>query len=102
MWSRVRDELLFLGSDQRVMVVPYAIQGGAFQAGTTRPWATARAIPRPRGLAGFDGRAFDPHPDGDRLLGAWVAADAPLPAQNTVALAFNFFDELRRLSPVDR
>jgi hypothetical protein len=63
------------------------------------PWASARAIARTCGLVGFDGRAFDLHPDGNRAIGAWAPESAPLPVQNTVILAFNFFEELRRLAP---
>ena len=51
-------------------------------------------------MVGFNGRAFDLHPDGMRAIGAWAPESTPLPVQNTVILAFNFFEELRRLAPV--
>jgi serine/threonine-protein kinase len=98
-WSRARRELVYLGPDQRLMVATYRVTGDSFRTESTRPWASARAIARTRGLVGFDGRAFDLHPDGNRAIGAWAPESAPLPVQNTVILAFNFFDELRRLAP---
>ena len=81
------------------MVAAYSVDGDSFHPEPPRPWASARAIARTRGLVGFDGRAFDLHPDGNRAIGAWTPESAPLPVQNTVILAFNFFDELRRLAP---
>jgi serine/threonine-protein kinase len=101
-WSRARRELVYLGPDQRLMVATYSVAGDSFRTESTRPWASARAIARTRGLVGFDGRAFDLHPDGNRAIGAWAPESAPLPVQNTVILAFNFFEELRRLAPAPR
>ena len=69
-----------------------------FHPEPARPWASARAVPRMRGLVGFDGRPFDLHPDGVRAIGAWTSESAPVSVQNTVVLAFNFFDERRRLA----
>ena len=49
-------------------------------------------------MVGFDGRPFHLHPDGLRAIGAWIPESAPVPLQNTLILAFNVFDELRRLT----
>ena len=91
-----------MGPDQRLMVVTYRIEGGAFQKDAPRPWSTARAIPRTRGPVGYDGRGYDLHPDGDRVVGAWLPEAASLPVNDTAVLVFNLFDELRRLAPSTR
>jgi hypothetical protein len=101
-WSPARDELFFMGLDQRLMVVPYRVVGNAFQPDAPRPWSTARAVPRPRGPVGYDGRGFDIHPDGNRVIGAWLPELAPVPVNDTAVLVFNFFEELRRLAPPAR
>ncbi len=101
-WSRARNELLFMGLDQRLMVVPFRVVGNAFQPDVPRPWSNARAVPRPRGPVGYDGRGFDIHPDGNRVVGAWLPELAPVPVNDTAVLVFNFFDELRRLAPATR
>ena len=101
-WSRARPELVFLGPDQRLMVSTYSVEAESFRAGALRPWSSARAVSRPRGLGGFDGRAFDLHPDGERAIGAWISESETVAPQSSVVLVFNFFDELRRLAPVKR
>jgi serine/threonine-protein kinase len=98
-WSRARRELVYLGRDQRLMIAAYTVEGDVFRPEPARPWASARAVPRMRGLVGFDGRAFDLHPDGMRAIGAWTSESASVAVQNAVVVAFNFFDELRRLAP---
>jgi serine/threonine-protein kinase len=98
-WSRAQRELLYLAPDQRVMVAPYSVAGESFRVEPPRPWAPARALTRARGLIGFGGRAFDVHPDGQRLIGAWTPESAATPMENTVVVVFHFFDELHRLVP---
>ena len=80
------------------MVAAYDIEGDSFRAEPGRPWSNSRAVVRTRGMVGFDGRPFDLHPDGLRAIGAWISESAPVPLQNTLILAFNVFDELRRLT----
>lgn len=101
-WSRTRKELVYVGSDNRLMITSYVVEGDQFRVESTRPWASVRAVTRSRGLIGYDGRPFDLHPDGNRALGAWIPETAPLPVQDTVVLGFNFFDELKRLAPPSR
>ena len=90
----------FSGPDQRLMVSTYSVEAESFRAGAPRPWSSARAVNRPRGLGGLDGRAFDLHPDGERAIGAWISESETVAPQNSVVLLFNFFDELRRVAPV--
>ncbi len=98
-WSRAGRELVFLGPDQRLMVTSYSVDAESFRAGPPRPWASARAVNRPRGLASLDGRAFDLHPDGERAIGAWLSESETMAPLNNVVMVFNFFDELRRAAP---
>jgi hypothetical protein len=51
---------------------------------------------------GLDGRAFDLHADGQRAIGSWISEFETVAPENSVVLAFNFFDELRRVAPVKR
>lgn len=102
MWARGQRELFYLGPDRRLMVAAYSATQSTFSAEPPRVWTQARALVRPRGPFGSDGRAFDVHPDGDRVLGAWAHDGDSGAAQSTVVLAFNFFDELRRLAPAGR
>jgi len=97
-WSRSRSELVFLGPDQRLMASAYSVNGTSFRADTPRPWAPSRSVVRPRGVSSYDGRGFDLHPDGERVVGAWMSDSETAVPQNSVVLAFNFFDELRRLA----
>jgi hypothetical protein len=82
------------------MAAGYIVDSDSFRAEAPRPWASARAATRARGLVGFSGRAFDLHPDGQRVIGAWTPESAAVPLDNTVVLAFDFFEELRRLAPL--
>ena len=99
-WSHTRRELLYFGPDQRVMVAGYSVNSDSFRAEAPRPWASARAATRSRGLVGFSGRAFDLHPDGLRVIGAWTSESSAMGVNDTVVLAFDFFDGLRRLAPL--
>jgi serine/threonine-protein kinase len=101
-WSRARKELLYAGSDNRIMVVSYDVRGDSFAADKPHVWADARFAPRARGLGGFGGRPFDLHPDGDRVAIA-PARETQGPARpDMLVFIFNFFDELRRIAPVTR
>lgn len=99
-WSKHGRELLFLGTDQRVMASAYSVVGESFRAEPPRPWAPFYLAKRTRGVAGLiDGRGFDVHPDGRRIVGAVVPESEIEARQNSVVFLFNFFDELRRLVP---
>ncbi len=92
-WSRTAHELLFLGSDDRILVVDYAIQGDSFSIGKPRVWSPTR-IRRTSVVQNFDlapdGKhvAYFPRPAEDQSKGSLHAT-----------LLLNFFDELRRRVP---
>jgi len=94
-WSRTRHELLYRGLDSRIMVVTYAVDGDSFRAEKPRVWSEQSIQGRPRG------RAFDLHPDGERLAAAvpMGQADEKL---DKVTFIFNFFEELRRIAPTSK
>jgi eukaryotic-like serine/threonine-protein kinase len=93
-WSRVRNELLYLSPDQRIMVVPFTATSDVFRAEKPRLWSETPVLLRPTGAS------FDLHPDGERVA---MAPGTAAPAGPThVTLVFNFFDELRRVAPLKR
>jgi serine/threonine-protein kinase len=94
MWSRTRQEL-FYTLDQRMMVVPYDVDGDSFRPDKPREWSSIRFVPRQRQ------RSVDLHSDGDRLALATTAQTVST-KQDKVVLVFNFFDELKRLAPARR
>ena len=94
-WSRAKQELLFVGNDGGLMAVRYTTDGDSFQASRPEPWSPTPIMPRSMM------HSYGLHPDGERVVG--LALDtANMPVQRTVHLIFNLFDELRRLAPAGR
>ena len=93
-WSRARSELIYVTRDRGVMVVDYSVEGGVFHAGQPRPW------PESLQRSGLTVRSFALHPDGNRLALPAVAETAASEGWERLDVALNFFDELRRLAPV--
>jgi Tol biopolymer transport system component/tRNA A-37 threonylcarbamoyl transferase component Bud32 len=92
-WSAATHELLFLGSDDRIMAATYRAQGNSFNVGSPRVWS-----PTPILRSGVL-QNFDVSPDGKRV----VMFPRPV-AQNTggslhATFLLNFFDEVRRRLP---
>jgi Tol biopolymer transport system component len=98
-WSRTRHELFYATPDQRIMVVPYTVEGDSFRAEKPRLWADGRFFPRART---GPNRSFDLHPDGDRIALAPVTDTPTTVKQDKVVFIFNFLDELRRIAPVKK
>ncbi len=94
-WSRTRPELLYAATDQKIMVVPYTVEGDSFRPGKPTRWSDAGFVRRPLLLGNFD-----PHPDGQRL--ALDGSQTPEEPADTVVFITNFFDELCRLTAADR
>ena len=86
-WSRTKPELFYL-SGQQIMAVAYSVADGSFRAGKPQPWGEL-----PPGT-----RAFDVHPDGNRLALIHTVHDIGATASRRV-LVFDFLDELRRRAP---
>ena len=92
-WSRTAPQLLFFGFDDRIMVVDYTTDGGAFLSGTPRPWSPTQIL--------RDGvrQNFDLAPDGTRVVvfprPTGTLDEGPLHA----TFLLNFFDEVRRRIP---
>ena len=87
-WSRSRRELLYAADDDRVMTVPYRVEGEKFQAEKARRWTEERLL----------NRIYDVHPDGERLA-VVTNFQAPEAGSDKVVFILNFFDYLRRIAP---
>ena len=100
-WSRQRRELLYTtfpptpNPRGQIMVVPYAVEGSAFRPEKPRPWSPATLPAPPYDLLGV---YVDLHPDGQRFVVATIPAQASA-GRDSVVVAFNFSDELRRRAP---
>ncbi|MBI3210228.1 MAG: serine/threonine-protein kinase [Candidatus Solibacter usitatus] len=86
-WSPNGKELFYVGQDDRIQVVDYAVKGDAFQAGKPREWA-------PVEVSQFR-RTLSVSPDGKRILAIPRAAQEANQDRKPVLL-FNFNDEVRR------
>jgi hypothetical protein len=86
-WSEARQELFYVvprAQHDLVMVAPYTIQGTLFRPGRPRQWSEEPI--------GARDRAYALHPDGKRMIVG--SPDSALDGRSTVAIAFDFFDEL--------
>jgi Tol biopolymer transport system component/predicted Ser/Thr protein kinase len=95
-WSSNGRELFFETLDNRIMVEDYTATGDSFMQGKPRLWSNQQ-------LQNINGNPnYDLAPDGKRLA-AFLKVNAP-EEKGAVHIAFlqNFFDELRRRSPVGK
>ncbi|HVH29094.1 MAG TPA: hypothetical protein VM818_20210 [Vicinamibacterales bacterium] len=92
-WSRAASELLFLGGDDRIMVVEYSINGDTFTAGRPRQWSPTQ-IRRIRSSQNFDVSA-----DGKRVVMFPRPAAEETEGSLHATFLLNFFDEVRRRIP---
>ena len=92
-WSRTRREIFYGSLDNRLMVASYTVEGDSFKADKPRVWSDRRFTFRPRN------RAFDLHPDGERVVLAAAPKNESAMKQDKLVFIFNFFDELRRIAP---
>jgi serine/threonine-protein kinase len=90
-WAQNGRELFYLGLDRRVRVVAYTVKGDSLVAEKPRVWSETQL-----GDLGIFS-AFDPAPDGKRVL-ALCAADDPR-AATLVRVLLNVDGELRRRVP---
>jgi serine/threonine-protein kinase len=95
-WSRTKHELFYGTPDQRIMVVPYTVEGDSFRAEKPRVWSEGRFLPRQRT---GPNRSFDLSPDGTRFALAPIQESQTPTKQDRVVFIFNLFDELRRIAP---
>jgi serine/threonine-protein kinase len=96
LWSRTRPELFYV-VNQRIMVTTYSDDGDSFNAGKPQRVSDATFMLRQPGTTV---RNLDLHPDGQRFAVA-PALDESRVRQDKVVFIFNFFDELKRLVPVN-
>ncbi len=93
-WCRPRRELFYRTPDFTLAVAAYAVEGDAFRAEKPRQWSPGLVSSR-----GIASRAFDLHPDGQRMAVLKAAEQESEEKRDKVVLIQNFFDELRRVSP---
>ena len=86
-WSR-HGELLYRGSDQRIVAVPYTARGNTFIPGKARRWSEI-VLPVIGGQS-----AWDLAPDAKRM--AAVLPGDEQAASSRLLLLMNFADELQR------
>ena len=94
-FSRTRDELLYLAPDGRIRLVKYTAAGGIFQPEPPLVWSETPIQVRPLG-----GSSFDLDRDETRVV---MAPGTEVTAGPThVTIWSDFFDELRRLAPMTK
>jgi hypothetical protein len=96
LWSRTRNELFYMTPGQQIMVVSYAVDHDVFLADQPQLWSDARFMRRPKQMS------IALHPDGARFAVAAAAGAEAAANQGKLVFVFNFFDELRRIAPVQR
>lgn len=97
-WSRTRKELFYRGSpapagDEKLMVVPYLVEGDSFHVGRPRVWSEVAFEFR------GTNRTFDLHPDGQRFAVLKSLTTPAEPKRDRLTLIVGFADELRRIAP---
>ena len=95
-WSRTAKELFYSAADNRIIVVPYTINGRNFEPGKPRAWANALLA-----NTGYNS-PYDLAPDGKRFA-VFPAVEASADGEKAnlhVTFLLNFFDELKRRVPV--
>jgi serine/threonine-protein kinase len=95
-WSRTAHELLFLGSNDRIMVSDYTLQGDSFSAGKPRVWSPTQI--RRTSVS----NNFDLAPDGKRVVFFPRPAEQQSKGSLHATFLLNFFDELRRRVPLGK
>ena len=98
MWSRTAKELLYVGTDGRIMVVPYTTRGRTFEPGKPRIWSETRVV------VGGVFLMTDLAPDGKHVVALPVADTQPADNKTNLHLTFilNFFDYLKTRIPEAR
>jgi Tol biopolymer transport system component len=98
-WSKATRQLLYVTTDNHVMVVDYTVEGDVFHATKPRSWADEQIGHPADPNAPF--RSFDLAPDGKRII-AFAPDEEPKGARVNlhVTMLVNWFDEVRRRLPV--
>jgi serine/threonine-protein kinase len=91
-WSRTAKEIFYLGTDGRIMVVPYTVNGQTFEPGKPRVWAATR-IQTPT-----TNHTYDLAPDGTHfaVIRSLEGADTGEKANLHLVFLLNFFDFMKR------
>jgi Tol biopolymer transport system component len=93
LWSNNGHQLFYEAPDNRIMVVDYAVEGGAFMPGKARVWSDKQLF--------YTGTSnLDLAPDSKRFL-IFSTPEAPSSEKGSVhvTMLLNFFDEVKRRIP---
>jgi serine/threonine-protein kinase len=90
-WSSTRPEIFYYAPDERIMVVPYTVEGDQFVAGKARLWSQER-------IDAWGNAALGLHPDGKRFAVVTNLLESQA-RQDKVVFILNFFDYLRQIAP---
>lgn len=93
-WSRIRPEIFYQAPDERIMVVPYTVEGDKFQKGKASVWSEQR-------LGAWGNISLGLHPDGKHFAVITNTRESAA-RQDKVVFILNFFDYLRRIAPASR
>ena len=94
-WSPKRNELFYGTPENKIMVVPYLVDGDAFSAGKAMLWSPTGYV------SGGAGRPFDLDPIDQRFAVKPIEQRAD-ETHDKVVFIFNFFEELRRVAPATK
>jgi eukaryotic-like serine/threonine-protein kinase len=95
-WSRTTNELFYRTFNQKIMVVPYSVEGNAFSAKQPQLLSDSQLTGRGTNYN------FDLHPDGRRFVVLKIPDDSSAARNDRVVFIFNFFDELRHIAPAGK
>jgi len=89
-WSRTKQELLYMPLSGGLMKVPYTVTADSFRAGEPQPWTPVSMVVR----SALHSYAL--HPDGERVAGhAFIPTAQGTPT--SVRFVFNVFEKLKAL-----
>ncbi|MEJ2077948.1 MAG: hypothetical protein P8Z74_08080, partial [Acidobacteriota bacterium] len=95
-WCAATHELFFLGSDDRIMIASYSIEGDTFRAGVPHAWSPTQVR-----RINFWQQNFDVSPDGKHVVMMPRPVSEDTGGSLHATFLLNFFDELRRRVPLD-
>ena len=94
-WSRTSKDLFYRTPDSKIMVTSNSVSGESFSPGNPQLWSPGQFTER------LGSMNFDLHPDGKRFAVLKTPADNEI-SPSKVTFVFNFLDELRRKSQLQK
>ena len=95
-WSRSAAEIFYQAPDERIMVVPYTVEGDKFMPGKARVWSE-----QPVGVPANASIGYGLFRDGQRFAVTTNLRES-VARQDRIVFILNFFDYLRQIAPASR